>query len=139
MVELHVPDFAPVIDFYSKLGFKEVWRTPPKDGERSGYLVIQRGQSIICFFCGNEEVYKQSYFRNFNRATPRGFGVELGIYIADQPIEKFYQNVSAALEPKHIVRKLEEKHWGGKDFRVVDPFGFYLCFRTPKNILEKQN
>lgn len=63
IIELHVSDFDRVRDFYEKLGFKEVWSYPPK--EQSGYLVMKRSDSILGFFCGNEEVYNHPFFKRF--------------------------------------------------------------------------
>lgn len=57
IMELHVPNFDVAKQFYGKLGFVEVWSYPPKD--QSGYMVMQRGDSVLAFFCGNEEVYNQ--------------------------------------------------------------------------------
>ena len=70
-----------VKDFYSKLGFEIVWEYPPKD--QSGYLVMKRGNSILAFFCGNEEVYNHPFFKRFSKTTPRGNGTEVAIYIPD--------------------------------------------------------
>ena len=46
-VELHVPDFEKVKEFYGKLGFKVVWERKPE--EKKGYLVIKRDNNILCF------------------------------------------------------------------------------------------
>ena len=113
-IELHVPAFEPVIKFYSTLGFGIVRRD-----ER--YLVMQRGETILCFNEGNDRVYEQSYFKNFSKDTPRGYAVEIIIPVGD--VEGFYNIVKDRIT---IVQPLELKHWGQKDFRVVDPFGFYL-------------
>lgn len=136
ITELHVPDFKKVLDFYGKMGFEQVRQKPPKKGERSGYLVIKRQDSILCFYCGNKEVYNQSFFKKFPKDTPRGYAVEIIIYISDKPIGQFYREVVDKIGEHCIVEPLQEKQWGSKDFRMVDPFGFYLCIREPKNILK---
>ena len=135
IIELHVPDFEKAKRFYSKLGFKEVWEYPPK--EQSGYLVMKRQQSILAFFCGNEEVYNHPYFRKFPKSTIRGYAVEVAIYISDMPLEKFYQKVIDEVGETYIVEPLTLKPWGSKDFRMTDPFGFYLRFGEPSNILHE--
>lgn len=135
ILELHVPDFIKVKDFYSKLGFKKVWEYPPKD--LSGYLVMKRENSILAFFCGTNEVYNHPYFKRFPKTTPRGYGVEIVIYISDQPIEKFYNNILKSIGKEYIVEELRNKPWGSKDFRMIDPFGYYLRFGEPENILKK--
>ena len=133
IIELHVPDFKKVKEFYSKLGFNQVWEYPPKG--QSGYLVMKRGKSILGFFCGNREVYKHKYFKRFPKNTVRGYAVEIIIFIHDQDIEKYYMKFIKSLGEKYIVEKLKLKPWGKKDFRAIDPFGFYLRFSEPDNIL----
>ncbi len=133
VIELHVPNFDVVKTFYSQLGFKMVWEYPPED--QSGYLVMKRHNSLIAFYCGNEDVYEHQYFGQFDKNTVRGYGVEISIYITDISIEDFYAEISSKIEKKYIVQELEAKPWGIKDFRIIDPFGFYLCFREPDNIL----
>ncbi len=135
ILELHVPDFKKVKDFYSKLGFEKMWEYPPKD--QSGYLVMKRGDSILAFFCGNEYVYNHPYFKKFPRNTIRGYGVEVAIYITDKPIETYYKDVSEKIGKKSIAQPLVLKPWGSKDFRITDPFGYYLCIREAGNILHQ--
>lgn len=135
ILELHVPDFNIVKDFYGKLGFKKVWEYPPKG--QSGYLVMKRDNSILAFFCGNDEVYKHSFFKRFSKNTVRGYGVEVCIYISDQDIDLYYKRILLEIGEKHIVMPLEAKPWGSKDFRMIDPFGYYLCVREARNILHE--
>ncbi len=135
IVELHVPDFDTVKDFYGKLGFKKVWEYPVKG--QSGYLVMERGKSVLAFFCGKEEVYNHSFFKRFPRTTPRGYGVEVCIYISDQDIETYYESIIKQIKQDTVISPLETRPWGSKDFRIVDPFGYYLCIREPRNILHE--
>ncbi len=113
-IELHVPDFKRAIEFYSRLGFKLLWRT-------EDYLVMKRKRSIINFFGGSQKVYSHSYFGRFKKTTKCGFGVEIIIPV-DQ-VERFYRSVKKFAK---IVQPLQLKKWGRRDFRIVDPFGFYL-------------
>ena len=133
-MELHVPSFDVVREFYGKLGFEEVWSYPPKD--QSGYMVMRREDSVLAFFCGNKEVYDHSYFKKFPKETPRGYATELAIYITDMEIEYYYKKITAKLGMQNVVEPITTKPWGSKDFRMIDPFGFYLCFREPSNILK---
>jgi len=135
ILELHVPDFDIVEDFYGKLGFEKVWEYPPKG--QSGYLVMKRKDSVLAFFCGNEEVYNHPFFKRFPKITPRGYGVEVCIYISDKDIDTYYNEVLQKIGEKCLVTPLEVKPWGSKDFRITDPFGFYLCIREAGNILHK--
>ncbi len=81
MIELHVPDFKKVKDFYGKLGFKVVWERKPE--EMKGYIVMKSGGSILCFWPGNESLWKQSYFKKFSKKSKRGYGVEIVIMVED--------------------------------------------------------
>ena len=113
-IELHVPDFDKTIRFYSRLGFKQLWRT-------EDYLVMKRKRSILNFYGGSENIYSHSYFGRFKKTTRRGYGVE--IIIPVESIESFYKKAKRFAK---IVRPLMLKKWGRRDFRILDPFGFYL-------------
>ncbi len=115
-IELHVPDFKKTIGFYQILGFDVVWIN-------DRYLVMKKGKSYLNFNEGSARVYQQSYFRNFPQNTKRGYAVEIVIPIDN--IKRFYDSVKDKVK---IVQPLILKRWGKKDFRVEDPFGFYLRF-----------
>lgn len=123
MIELHVPDFEIAKKFYGDLGFEVVWERILDDSDIR-YLVMRRGTSILNFFSGSEEVYNHSYFKKFPKATPRGYAVEIIIPIDD--VEAFYKKVRIKHE-NSIVKPLHHI-FTHKDFRMVDPFGFYLRF-----------
>ncbi|MFN8015448.1 MAG: hypothetical protein U0R17_02415 [Acidimicrobiia bacterium] len=120
-IELHVPDFAPVLDFYGKLGFKTV--SHKLENEFGDYLVMEREGVTINFWPGSDLAYRQSHFSHFPKDAKRGYGVELIIPVTN--IETFYED---AKQFANIVGDLKQRHWGAKDFRVVDPFGYYLRF-----------
>ena len=113
-IELHVPDFKKAIGFYSRLGFKLLWRT-------EDYLVMRRKRSVLNFYGGSQKVYSHSYFGRFKKTTKCGYGVE--IIIPVDRVEQLYKNVGKFAR---IVQPLQMKKWGRRDFRIVDPFGFYL-------------
>jgi hypothetical protein len=94
LLELHVPDFGKVKDYYGQLGFEVVRETRPKS--KAGYLVLKLEDNILCFWSGNDEVYEQSYFKRFPRNTTRGYGVEIVLMVAD--LESYYQKVAAVAE-----------------------------------------
>ena len=131
-VELSVDDFALSKSFYSALKFEVVWEEPAD--KMNGYLVMKLGNSILCFFCGNEYVYKHPYFSKFPNDTKRGYGVEISIPIEN--IDEYYAEISEKIDKKHISQKLKDQPWGKKDFRVEDPFGYFLRFNEPWNVLE---
>ena len=113
-IELHVPDFKRAIEFYSRLGFKLLWRT-------EDYLVMKRKTSVLSFYGGSEQVFSHSYFGRFKKTTRRGYAVE--IIIPVDHVERFYERVRKFAK---IVQPLKLKKWGRQDFRILDPFGFYL-------------
>lgn len=131
LVELHVPDFEKVKKFYKQLGFRVVWERKP-EGEKS-YLVMKKDNNVLCFWPGNENVWKQSYFRNFPKNTKRGYAVE--IVIIDNNIEKLYKKCKKFAK---IVSDLRIRPWGLKDFRIEDPFGFYLRITEPHDVLDRK-
>jgi len=128
-IELHVPDFEITREFYGKLGFAVVWEHKPD--QKKGYLVMKHKDSILCFWPGNEKVYDQSYFKQFPRDTIRGYGVEIVIPIED--IETYYEQIRGFA---NTVDTLETQPWGLKDFRIIDPFGYYLRFTEPHDVLD---
>jgi len=132
LLELHIPDFEKVKQFYGKLGFKVIWERKPE--EKKGYLVMKMGGNILCFYPGNEFVYEQEYFKKFPQDTKRGYGIE--VVIMAENIEKVYETAKGFA---NIVEELQVKPWGLKDFRIEDPFGYYLRITEPHNILDNSN
>jgi len=130
LIELHVPDFAPAKEFYGKIGYEIVWQKEEKIDE--GYLVMRNGKSILNFYCGTNQVYKHDFFGKFPKDTPRGYAVEIIIQIAG--IESFYKKFKM-LFPENIVKELNNKY-SHKDFRAVDPYGFYVRFVEKNNWVE---
>ena len=130
-LELHVPDHNIALDFYGKLGFKKVWHR--SEGNAGDYLVMEKDGTILNFWPGNEAVWSQSYFKRFPRDTKRGYGVEIVVPVDD--IDAYYEKVK---QFANVVDKLKLRPWGVKDFRIEDPFGFYLRFTERHNILDSK-
>lgn len=132
LLELHVPDFEKVKEYYGKLGFEVVWERKPEGFK--GYLILKMGDNILCFWAGNEHVYEQTYFKKFSKNTKRGYGVEIVIMVDD--VERYYSKVKGFA---NVVEELVLQPWGLKDFRVEDPFGYYLRITTKHDILDNVN
>ena len=131
VLELHVPDFAPVRKFYGLFGFREVQYDPTSGGGSDlGYLVLEKvdeaGKTLLNFYGDKEKVSQHARFVDFPDDTPRGYGVEITIPVSD--VEKLWEDVKGNLEKEMISQELTLKRWGKKDFRVIDPFGFYVRF-----------
>lgn len=131
IIELHVPDLNVAKDFYSKLGFT-VGLDDKLNDQELGYMTMIRedklGLTMLNFYGGDERVYGQSYFKQFPKDTKRGYAIEVTIPTGN--IEQLYELASVNLK-ENIARELKELNdhehvW--KDFRMVDPFGFYLRF-----------
>ncbi len=118
-VELHVPDFDKAKEFYCAFGFEVVWERTPEDDK--GYLVLNLDGQLLTFWPGTRSWESQTYFSRFPSDTKRGFGVEIVIRVRD--LESAY---GIAIDRKCVVRDLIQRPWGVKDFRVEDPFGYYL-------------
>lgn len=132
LVELHAPDFGPVRRFYTELGFEVAWERPPE--RKKGYLVLTMADNVLCFWAGNEHVYEHSYFRDFPRATPRGYGTEIVLTVPD--LADYYDRFP---HRSHIVAPLARRAWGISDFRFVDPVGFYLRVTEPHDVLDPRH
>lgn len=128
LLELHVPDFKKVKQYYGKVGFEVVRETKPEG--KAGYLVLEMEGNILCFWAGNDAVYEQSYFSRFPRDTKRCYGVEIIVMVRD--IETYFRQVR---DFAHVIMPLLEQPWGAKDFRVEDPFGYYIRISSFYNVL----
>lgn len=116
-IELHVPDFGPVKAFYGRLGFG----VEREDAGDDGYLVMRRGEAAIAFWPGSAAVARHSFFGRFPAGTPRGVGVEVIIEVSD--VDAIY---AAARAAGGVVTPPRMRPWGARDFRMEDPFGYYL-------------
>ena len=125
-IELHVPDFQVAIDFYKVLGFKVVWVSEE-------YLVLNRGNTALYFYGGTKEVLGHSYFGNFPKDTKRGYAVEIILY--EKNIKELYNRIKDKVK---VVEELKLKPWGKWDFRIEDPFGFYLRIGEPDDIVNDE-
>lgn len=130
LLELHVPDFEKVKEFYGKLGFNIAWERKPEG--KKGYLVMKLKNNLICFWPGNEEVWNQSYFKRFSKTSKRGYGVEVIILVEN--VKQLYKKAKKFAK---VVDKFQVRPWGLEDFRIEDPFGYYLRFTEIHNILDR--
>jgi predicted lactoylglutathione lyase len=131
IIELHVPDLDIVKSFYSKLGF-DITMHDKSNEKELGYLTMTRndelGNTMLNFYGGDDRIYNQAYFKQFSKDTKRAYATEITICVKD--IDNIYDLATTHLK-KFVVRELQEKEDHGhkwKDFRMEDPFGFYLRF-----------
>lgn len=129
VIELHVPDFAPIKEFYPKLGFEILREDPIEDGSAKYLILIRKselGDTMLHFWGGDEGVYNQSYYKQFPKDTVRGYAAELTIPVVD--VDAAYTEAQERI-PDYIVKPLKEtitnqQSW--RDFRLADPYGFYI-------------
>lgn len=131
IIELHVPNLEAAREFYSKLGFSTNIYDRPNE-EELGYMTMTLkstlGNTMLNFYGGDNRVYNQSYFKQFPKDTKRGYAT--GISIPTDNIDEIYKLAKTNLSG-FIVRELKElqdRNFSWKDFRIVDPFGFYIKF-----------
>lgn len=131
VLELHVPSFQTARNFYNLFGFNE-YRYDPESGGNSdlGYLILSRidqiGETHLNFYGDKEKVSQHSHFVDFPKDTPRGYAVEITIPVSD--VKGLWEEVKGKLIQTQIAQPLVLKRWNKWDFRVVDPFGFYIRF-----------
>lgn len=93
-------------------------------------MVLKRedsyGRTMINFYGDKKKVSEHAYFNNFPANTPRGYAVEITIPIYD--VEKLWETIKGRLSKEQIAQPFKMKRWNKKDFRVIDPFGFYVRF-----------
>ena len=134
VLELHVPEFQPARDFYGMFGFEELSYDPTSGGGSDlGYLVLLRtdtvGDTLLNFYGDKDSVAQHAHFRDFPADTPRGYGVEITVPVSD--VRGLWERVTEKLVQETVAQPLTMKRWGKQDFRVVDPFGFYVRFTEP--------
>lgn len=133
VLELHVPSFAPAREFYGLFGFQDLSYDPTSGGGSDlGYLVLTRtdaiGTTMINFYGDKEKVAQHAHFKDFPADTPRGYGVEITVPVSN--VAQLWDRVKEELQDA-VSQPLTLKRWGKQDFRVVDPFGFYVRFTEP--------
>lgn len=131
LAELHVPDFGPAREFYGIFDFKELSYDPTSGGGSDlGYLVLVRddplGRTQLNFYGDKDKVADHAHFKDFPPDTPRGYAVEFTIPVSN--VRDLWGKVVGQLVEEAVSQPLKTKRWGKQDFRVVDPYGFYVRF-----------
>ena len=131
VLELHILDFEKARKFYSIFGFKEILNDSTSGGGSDlGYMVLKRddkmGSSLLNFYGDKKKVSQHARFVDFPEDTPKGYAVEITIPVSN--VEKLQEEIKPKIDESQIGQELVLKRWGKKDFRVIDPFGFYVRF-----------
>lgn len=95
-------------EYYFKLGFTEFG-----ENDYEGYLMLHRDKIQIHFFEFKELRPKENYGQ---------------VYIRTDNIEKLYKSFLDQKITIHPAGNLETKHWGQKEFSLLDPDNNLLTF-----------
>jgi len=124
-VELHVPDFAPAKRFYGALGFTVARE---ESGNDDGYLVMVHGADTLRFWPGSAPALRRGHFGG--RSGTPGHRVEIVLTFDDLDTA-----FTRATSMGTTVEPIRMRHWGLRDFRVLDPYGFYVRCTEPHDPL----
>ena len=116
-LELFVEDMEESIGFYTRvLGF-EVARNEPGD-----YASLQNGDVVLGIGPISKLPEEDGYFTREIASSRRGLGVEIVLEVED--VDEWHRRVVASGHP--VLEPPQKRPWGLKDFRIVDPDGYYL-------------
>ncbi len=122
-IELHVADFAPAKRFYGALGFVTLRE---EIAGQEGYLVMGHAADLLRFWPGTPAVERHSHFGRSPATTAPGHRVELVLtFDALDAAFEAVRSIGTVVEP------IRRRHWGLRDFRVLDPYGFYVRCTEP--------
>ncbi len=114
--ELFVRDVDAAIAFYTGvLGFELVREEP-------GYSSLRRGGVILGLGPISKLPEEGGYFTRDIAELRRGLGVEIVLEVDD--LDAYHARVLASGHP--VSKPLRELPWGLRDFRIIDPDGYYL-------------
>lgn len=118
--ELFVDDVESSVRFYgSTLGFEA-----PENWSADGYVALRAG-AVAIGVQHHSKLPTGHHFAQGRLAGPRGIGVEI-VFEVDK-IDQAYATAEAqAGRHGGRVEPLGDRPWGLRDFRLVDPDGYYL-------------
>lgn len=96
-----------------------------EEAERDGksYTVMRSGDAVIRHRYRQAGLDGHEYFGRFRSDEPRGLGVEVVLTVEDLDVTYVHAQVLGC-----VVADLRLRPWGVRDFRAVDPSGYYLRF-----------
>lgn len=115
-LELFTSNIEKTVRFYQDvLGFK------PLNSASPTYQPIQNGQ-VVLGIGRLESLGNSHYFNSYHNDNKLGYGVEIVLEVDD--IQLIYNKVKRA--NVEIESELKDRPWGLKDFRLIDPNGYYI-------------
>lgn len=120
VVELFVSDVERSIAFYEALGFGVLkrWRD---------WLIMERDGVKLTLQGDSHAVAGPHYFTPHIGRQPRGTGVEIVVQVDD--VDALYADALA--KGLNVVKPIQDRDWGARDFRVADPDGYFVRFTSP--------
>jgi lactoylglutathione lyase len=116
-LELFVEDMGESTSFYRRvLGF-EVIREEPGD-----YASLRSGDILLGIGPISRLPEREGYFTRGIASQRRGLGVEIVMEVDD--LSAAHRRVLASGHP--VFEPPQQRPWGLRDFRIVDPDGYYL-------------
>jgi lactoylglutathione lyase len=125
-IELFVDHVERSARFYREIpGFR-----PARDVDETGYLPISAG-ALTIGLQGHAKLPSDHHFRPEHFSGPRGVGVEIQIEVDD--VDALYAlAVATATALGAGIEPIGDRSWGLRDFRLIDPDGYYLCISSPQ-------
>lgn len=120
VVELFVSDVEQSIAFYRALGFRVAKRW-------GDWLILERDGVKLTLQGDSHAVAGPHYFTPHIGRQPRGTGVEIVVQVDD--VESLYADAQA--RGLNIVKPIQDRDWGARDFRVADPDGYFVRLTSP--------
>jgi lactoylglutathione lyase len=133
-VELFVQDVERSASFYvDALGFERApTRTVMLAGRELVHVPLRNGPVMLGIGLLSR-LPTEHYHRRAGSNAFLGLGVELCLYVADSDLETWYARAKAAGAQfdRTGSEPLSMRPWGARDFRVLDPDGYYVRVTAP--------
>jgi lactoylglutathione lyase len=128
-IELFVSNLEETADFYRRaLGFEVgATREVALDGAVLRHTPIWNGPTMIGLGL-LPRLSPSHHLRREGLDAARGVGVEFCLYVDDADLDLYY---ARAVRECKQVEPLVVQPWGSRDFRVVDPDGYYVRISAP--------
>ena len=130
-IELFVENLQRSIEFYETvLGFESgETRFVERDGQRLNHTPLRNGPILIALGAF-EDLSDEHHFRRGEASVPKGIGTEFCFYVPSSKLDSWYERVLETYD-KLSIERLRLRPWGARDFRVIDPDGYYLRISEP--------
>lgn len=129
-IELFVRDLEKSARFYEQaLGFRrEAKRQVGAGGRTLEHLPLRHGDIIVAL--GLLDRLPMSHPILPRSQDERvGMGVEFCFYVAENDLDAWHDRARAAGD--YVVHALAARAWGARDFRIIDPDGYYVRVSGP--------